>query len=158
MVLDRCPPPLDQATQTRLRSQRQRETRPEQRLRRELRVLGLTGYRVHRQLLPALRRTADVVFVGRRVAVFVHGCWWHGCRDHWKPPANNVGWWTRKVEENRRRDAETESALHGAGWAVVTVWEHEDPAIAAARVAEAILTVDARRAARSKQTTNMGTR
>lgn len=88
--------------------------------------------------IPGLRRTADVVFPSRRVAVFVDGCFWHGCPEHHRIPHANRGYWESKVERNRARDADTDSALRAAGWTVVRVWEHEDPVDAADRVEQAV--------------------
>jgi DNA mismatch endonuclease (patch repair protein) len=109
------------------------DTAPERLLRQELRKLGF-GYRLHRRPLPALRRSADIVFVGARVAVFVDGCFWHGCPDHKGMPQSNAAWWTEKIARNRERDSETDECLREAGWVSVRIWEHEDPIPAAARI------------------------
>jgi DNA mismatch endonuclease (patch repair protein) len=66
--------------------------------------------------------------------VFVDGCFWHSCPKHGTLPRANRAFWEAKLADNRRRDAETDSLLRQAGWEVIRVWEHEDPAIAAARV------------------------
>lgn len=117
-----------------MQAQRTRDTLPELALRSEL---FRRGYRYRLQLRPlaGLRRQADLVFPGRRVAVFVHGCFWHGCPEHATSPKANAEFWRAKLERNRERDAETMQLLHEAGWATVVVWEHEDPAEAADRVA-----------------------
>ncbi len=81
-----------------------------------------------------MRCTADIVFSRKKVAVFVDGCWWHGCPDHWAPPKANRVWWTRKIEINTARDRRNELALRSAGWMVVRVWEHESVEDAADRV------------------------
>ncbi len=109
-----------------------RNTDPEARVRRRLHADGLR-YRVHVRPLPQLRRTADIVFTRRRVAVFVDGCFWHGCPEHATKPKRNAEWWAAKLEANVKRDAETDRLLEGAGWVVVRVWEHEDPDVAASR-------------------------
>src|SRR5687767_13417638 len=129
-----CPPPLDQATVARMRAQRQRDTSPELALRQALRARGVVGYRLHRRPLASLRRTADLVFPGPKLAVFVQGCWWHGCSEHWRPPTNNAEWWTAKVNGNRHRDTETDQRLVEAGWRSVRIWEHEDVTEAAKRI------------------------
>lgn len=85
------------------------------------------------------------MFVRLRVAVFVQGCWWHGCPNHWAAPAANRDWWTQKVHLNRARDEDTDAALLEAGWAAVRVWEHEAPARAAERVAVILSARDGRR-------------
>ena len=111
-----------------------RDTAPELALRRELHRLGLRYY-VHRQPLQTLRRQADVVFPRNKVAVFVDGCFWHGCPEHGRREHRTNGWyWPAKIERNRQRDQDTDERLREAGWAVVRVWEHEDAHEAARRV------------------------
>lgn len=99
---------------------RSRDTSPEVALRREL-WHGGWRYRTH----VALPGTPDLVFHRRRVAVFVDGCFWHGCPEHYRAPAANAEFWVAKVERNSRRDARVDAALAAAGWRVVRVWEHE---------------------------------
>ena len=115
---------------SRMRRQRERDTACEMLLRRELFRRGLR-YRVHRRPLPPLRREADIVFPTERVAVFVDGCFWHGCAQHGTWPATNVEFWRSKIESNRGRDRDTDRRLQEVGWVVARVWEHEDPVIAA---------------------------
>jgi len=110
------------------------DTKPELALRRELHRRGLR-YRVGTAPLPGLRRRADVVFTRRRIAVFVDGCFWHRCPEHGTQPRNNFDWWQAKLDRNVERDRHTDAALLAAGWRVVRVWEHEDPAAAAAAIA-----------------------
>ncbi len=81
-----------------------------------------------------LRRTADVVFTKARVAVFVDGCYWHGCPEHHRPATKRGEFWQEKIAGNRARDADTNASLSAQGWAVVRVWEHEDPEAAADRI------------------------
>ena len=114
--------------------QRSRNTEVEMALRRALHASGLR-YRVHRRPVKGVRREADVVFGPTRVAVFVDGCFWHGCPEHATWPKNNAEFWRRKIEGNRARDLDTDARLAEAGWVAVRVWEHEDPAEAAARIA-----------------------
>ncbi|WTW98257.1 very short patch repair endonuclease [Streptomycetaceae bacterium NBC_01309] len=116
---------------------RGRDTKPERRLRSALHRRGLR-YRVSVRPEPALRRTADVVFVAARVAVFVDGCYWHGCPEHHRPSAKNADFWEEKITGNQARDAETTTALTAAGWTVVRVWEHEESEAAAERIAEIV--------------------
>lgn len=80
----------------------------------------------------------DVVFPVRRVAVFVDGCFWHGCPIHGTQPATNRTYWAQKIEANRHRDASATDALEADGWTVLRFWEHEDAAMAAERVLEAV--------------------
>jgi len=125
------------STSSRMSRQATRDTAPEKSLRRELRKLGL-GYRLNRRPVPALRRTADIVFVGARVAVFVDGCFWHGCPDHKGMPRNNGRWWAEKIARNQARDADTDARLRSVDWISVRIWEHEAPEVAASRIAEIV--------------------
>jgi DNA mismatch endonuclease (patch repair protein) len=120
----------------RMQTAPRRDTHCELALRSALHRLGLR-YRVDRKL-PGLRRRADLTFVRARVAVFVDGCFWHGCPRHVTWPKANAEWWRAKLEMNRRRDADTSRQLRRAGWRVVRVWEHELPARAAVRVARTV--------------------
>jgi DNA mismatch endonuclease (patch repair protein) len=95
-------------------------------------------YRVSKRPIPAVRCSADIIFTRAHVAIFVDGCYWHGCPDHYRPSSTNAGFWSDKINANRRRDAEVNRALEEAGWRVVRVWEHEDPFTAALRVAEIV--------------------
>nr|WP_248844717.1 very short patch repair endonuclease [Streptomyces anulatus] len=116
-----------------MRGNRSSDTRPEKLLRTLLYERGVR-YRVSYRPLPRLRRTADVAFPGPKVAVFVDGCFWHGCAEHCRWPATNEEFWRRKIEGNQARDANTNQALAEAGWTSLRVWEHEDPMEAADRV------------------------
>lgn len=127
------PLPLSPSVRARMRRQAVHDTRPEILIRRALRDHGL-GYRVHRRVVPGVRRSADIVFVGARVAVFVDGCFWHGCPEHYRRPGSNVGYWDAKVQRNVARDREVEALLADAGWTVLRAWEHEDPSAVADRV------------------------
>ena len=117
-----------------MQRQRTRDTGPELALRRLLHARGLR-YRVDSQPLPGLRRRADVVFGPAKIAVFVDGCFWHGCPDHGQRTTNaNQTYWADKVARNNTRDVETDEALTEAGWLSIRVWEHEDPEIVAEMV------------------------
>nr|WP_208619290.1 very short patch repair endonuclease [Amycolatopsis coloradensis] len=116
-----------------MRGNRGKDTKPEIRLRKVLHALGLR-YRVSIRPLSNLRRTVDVAFPGPRVAVFVDGCYWHGCPDHYRPATTNAEFWRKKIETNQERDLETTRRLEDAGWRVLRFWEHEDPESAACRV------------------------
>lgn len=113
--------------------QKSRDTRIEVALRRALHAAGLR-YRVHRRPVKGVRREADIVFGPARVAVFVDGCFWHGCPEHATWPRRNADFWRVKIEGNRARDQNTDLRLAEAGWLSVRVWEHETVADAAARV------------------------
>lgn len=120
-----------------MRGNRGKDTKPEVRLRKLLHARGLR-YRVSTNPVPGLRRTADVVFPGALVAVFVDGCYWHGCPAHYRPSTANSEFWENKIRRNRERDAETTKLLEEAGWRVVRAWEHEDPSQVATKVIELV--------------------
>ncbi len=107
-----------------MRAVRSRDTSPELAVRRMLRDLGFSGYRLHRKELPG---KPDVAFLGRRKAVFIHGCFWHGhdCPRGRRKPSTNTGYWLPKIERNRQRDAACLAALAGLGWSMLVVWECE---------------------------------
>lgn len=120
-----------------MQAQRERDTQPELALRRALFRRGLR-FRVHRRVVPGVRRTLDVVFPSARVAVEVRGCFWHACSKHATWPSHNAPWWRAKLEGNVERDAETERRLAADGWKLAVVWEHESPERAAARIARTV--------------------
>jgi DNA mismatch endonuclease (patch repair protein) len=111
-----------------------RDTTPERTVRRLLTGLG-ARYRLHRKDLPG---NPDIVMPGRKLAVFVHGCFWHGhdCARGARVPKQNRDYWTAKVARNVARDQRTREALTGAGWRVETIWECElkDEAAMSARL------------------------
>jgi DNA mismatch endonuclease (patch repair protein) len=88
--------------------------------------------------IPEIRRRADVVFPKERVAVFVDGCFWHGCPLHSRPAKKNAEAWSAKIKRNMERDAETNALLAAAGWTVLRIWEHDDLGAAAEAVAMAV--------------------
>jgi DNA mismatch endonuclease, patch repair protein len=121
-----------------MRGIRRRDTRPELALRSELHKRGLR-FRVDFPVpIEGRAPRPDVVFTQRRVAVFVDGCFWHGCPDHSSPPKQNQGYWGPKIARNIERDEEHDAKLNAAGWRVVRVWAHENPLQAADRVLAAI--------------------
>jgi DNA mismatch endonuclease (patch repair protein) len=120
-----------------MQSNKSRDTKPELALRSAVHALGLR-YRVGAKPLAGLRRTADLVFPTVRVAVFLDGCFWHGCPQHHTVASANAKFWADKVSGNRTRDRDTDARLEAAGWVSVRVWEHEDPADAALRVASVV--------------------
>ncbi|MCA2180812.1 very short patch repair endonuclease [Nonomuraea glycinis] len=120
-----------------MRGNKSRDTRPELALRSALHALGLR-YRVGVRPLPAVRRTADLVFPRDKVAVFLDGCYWHGCDDHYRPARQNSEFWLAKITANQSRDRETDCLLQEAGWISIRVWEHEPPGIAAFQIAEVL--------------------
>jgi len=129
--------PSSPETSARFRQVARRDTAPELRLRSELHRLGLR-YGIDRRPVPDLRRRADIVFRPSKVAVFVDGCFWHGCPDHMTWPAANAEWWRAKIGRNRSRDQDTDRQLEAAGWTSIRIWEHEDMRLAARRIAIAV--------------------
>jgi DNA mismatch endonuclease (patch repair protein) len=127
------------AARERMQNVSRKDTAPELALRRELHRRGLR-YFVHRRPLPSLRRQADFVFPRVKVAVFVDGCFWHGCPDHMGNLEKTNGWfWPAKIQGNRDRDADTNTRLSEEGWTPVRVWEHELADEAAERVTNEVL-------------------
>jgi DNA mismatch endonuclease, patch repair protein len=121
-----------------MQRQQTRDTAPELAVRRLIHAAGLR-YRIDVAPLPRLRRRADVVFGPARVALFIDGCFWHGCPDHGaRRTTANTEYWSTKVERNRARDCDTDERLRAAGWLSIRVWEHEDPQAVAAAVTLAV--------------------
>jgi DNA mismatch endonuclease (patch repair protein) len=114
---------------------RSRDTKPEIRLRKLLWLCGLRGYRL-RAKLPG---RPDIVFTRARVAIFVDGCFWHGCPTcgDGRAPSSNTGYWSAKRAGNKDRDARRTRELEVMGWTVVRLWEHDvmkDPEECIARI------------------------
>ena len=120
-----------------MQGNRSRDTAPELAIRRLLHAMGLR-YRVATRPLAGVRRTADIVFGPAHVAVFVDGCFWHGCPEHSSVPKTNTDYWQPKLQRNAERDRETDRLLTASGWLAIRVWEHEDPGKAARRIARAV--------------------
>lgn len=138
MSFPRSPPsPPSSAVSARMSRIPGRDTAPEIALRRIVHARGLR-YFVDRQPLQSLRRRADLVFPRLQIAVFVDGCFWHGCPDHGNRPQHNGEWWKQKIHRNRARDADTDGQLAQAGWTVIRAWEHDDPYDIADRIADAV--------------------
>lgn len=117
----------------RMQAARRRDTAPEMALRVALHRRGLR-YRVDAAVLDGIRRRADLVFSVARVAIFVDGCFWHGCPLHGTWPKANATFWRNKIMANKQRDADTDRRLRAAGWQVLRFWEHDDLAGKADRV------------------------
>jgi DNA mismatch endonuclease (patch repair protein) len=116
---------------------KRRDTEPELALRSELHRLGYR-FRVDFRL-DGTRRRADIVFPREQIAVYVDGCFWHGCPLHGTMPKQNREWWQAKLEANKKRDHETNDHLRAAGWVVLRFWEHEDPSASARQVGDVIV-------------------
>lgn len=112
------------AVRASMKANHRRDTKPELRLRSALFALGYR-YRVDLPLVAGgAHIRPDIVFTKRRVAVFVDGCFWHGCPDHCRRPKGHADYWHAKIEGNRARDARDTEALENSGWCVVRIWEH----------------------------------
>ena len=110
---------------------RSNNTSPELRVRYALHSLGVR-YRLDQTIALGGRKVRpDLVFRGARVALFVDGCFWHGCETHCRMPSSNVGYWNSKIDRNRARDRSVDEILGQNGWTVMRIWEHEDPMVAA---------------------------
>ena len=104
-----------------MRANRARNTGPERHLREALRQAGLGGYRLNWRKAPG---RPDIAYPGRKLAIFVHGCYWHHCpRCYPNLPKSNPEFWARKFELNRERDARKRRGLESVGWTVIEAWE-----------------------------------
>lgn len=113
-----------------MQANRRRDTKPELALRSILHARGLR-FRVDSVPFKGVRTRADIVFSKAKIAVFVDGCFWHGCPEHFILPKTNADYWSTKIAKNRDRDERVDWIMSEAGWAVIHVWEHEDPESAA---------------------------
>lgn len=129
--------PSSSEVSRRMAKVRQTGTGAEIALRRELYQRGLR-YRVDFEVLKKPRRIADIAFPGLMIAIFVDGCFWHGCPEHATWPKQNSEFWRQKIEANRARDADTNERLQSNGWAVLRFWEHESPTEAADIVVQTV--------------------
>lgn len=116
---------------------RQKGTSAEIGLRKALHAKGMR-YRLQVPLLTRPRRVADIVFSSTRVAIFVDGCFWHGCPEHASWPKSNANFWREKIETNRARDADTDQRLRSLGWTVIRIWAHENADDAADSIAQIV--------------------
>ena len=117
----RVPEASSVATRHVMQANRSKNTKPELRVRAALREAGLTGYRLHWKKAPG---HPDICFPGRRIAIFVHGCFWHRC-PYCSPsrPKTHPEFWEEKFDRNRARDARDNALLVSEGWTVMVVWE-----------------------------------
>ena len=131
------PGPSSAEVSRRMSGARRRDTAPEVALRRELHRRG-RRFRVAHKVPGNNRRTVDIAFPRHKLAVFVDGCFWHGCAEHGTAPRSNAAWWVAKLEANRARDGDTNRLLTEAGWRVLRIWEHTPPDEAADLVEDAL--------------------
>lgn len=127
-----CPQASSEHVRQFMSKQRTENTTPEVQLRKCLHALGVR-FRLHRRSLPG---TPDIVLPRLKLAIFVDGCFWHGCPEHGNLPKSNREWWRKKLRANAERDRKVESQLRDAGWEPLRVWEHEDPVEVAESIAE----------------------
>lgn len=131
---------VSEATRKSMQGNKGKNTKPELLMRRELRAAGYTGYRIHWKKAPG---KPDIAFPGRKIAIFVHGCFWHhheGCH-YATMPASNTEFWQAKFERNRQRDERVTAQLEAEGWKVIVIWECELKGDAMARTGEYLYSV-----------------
>ncbi len=122
-VLPRSPSASSASVTAAMKANTASNTSPEILLRQSLREQGITGYRLNWKKAPG---RPDVAFPGKKVAIFVNGCFWHHCPVCNLPlPKSNTEFWTQKFELNKERDREKVQTLEAAGWTVLVFWEHE---------------------------------
>lgn len=133
MVPPTVEPPVAAATRKTMQANRGRDTRPEVALRSALHSLGLR-FRVDHPLPFDRRRRADIVFTRVGLYVFLDGCFWHGCPEHFVTPKTRTSFWVNKINSNRARDQDTDTRLTAIGLQALRIWEHETVTKAAAAV------------------------
>jgi DNA mismatch endonuclease (patch repair protein) len=132
------PVPSSEAALRRMKAAKPRDTAPEKALRSALHRKGLR-FRVDERPIRGLNRKADIVFRSAKVAIFVDGCFWHGCPIHGTQAKANAEFWSQKIRQNQERDRDTTRRLRSEGWKVIRVWEHEDPEKAAEKIYRSIM-------------------
>jgi len=120
-----------------MQGNRGRDTKPELAVRKLVHAAGLR-YRVDARPEARLPRKADLVFRRSRIAVFVDGCFWHACPEHYVASKTRLSYWEAKIAGNRQRDAETTALLRERGWQVLRFWAHEDPEQVAQQIEAAV--------------------
>jgi|SRR5581483_2749107 len=133
--LPAAPPASTPAVRAVMQANKKRDTKPERAVRSALHARGLR-FRVNLRI--GTERSAprpDIAFTRAKIAVFVDGCFWHGCPEHGLEPRTNASYWSPKLARNRERDREDDEALEHLGWTVIRVWEHADPEEAADEIA-----------------------
>ena len=118
-----------------MQANRRADTKPELLIRASLHAQGYRFRKNFRIRVPGRIVHVDIAFPGRKLAVFVDGCFWHGCPTHRRTPSSNAGYWTPKLDGNIRRDELVTAALQAEGWNVLRIWEHVPIDAAVAEVA-----------------------
>ncbi|WP_426501592.1 very short patch repair endonuclease [Streptomyces sp. D54] len=134
------------AVSARMTRQRSRGSAAEVAVRRLLHAAGMR-YRVNVPVPGMPRRAIDIAFTKAKIAVFMDGCFWHGCPEHATHPKANAQWWRAKLDRNKAQDVETTDHLSADGWTVLRSWEHESPEDVADRVTACVIST--RRESRS---------
>jgi DNA mismatch endonuclease, patch repair protein len=137
-MLPPTPPASDEATRRAMRGNRRVDTLPEVTLRQLLHASGFRFRKDYRVAEGDIQVRADIVFPRQRLAVFIDGCYWHGCPEHCRMPTRNAEYWEAKIARNRARDTRVTKSLTDSDWRVLRIWEHEPAAQAALRVQEAL--------------------
>jgi len=132
------PSPSSDAAIKRMKAAKPTDTAPEKALRFELQRKGLT-FLVDERPIKELNRKADILFRYAKVAVFVDGCFWHGCPIHGTLSKANAEYWSNKIAQNKSRDLDTNHELKKYGWRVIRIWEHEDPELVSKMIFEIVI-------------------
>jgi len=119
----RSPKPLNETVSKYMRSNKSKNTKPEILFRKALWKAGISGYRLHWKKAPG---KPDIAFPGKKIAIFVNGCFWHRCpKCNLSLPKNNAAFWKKKFDRNVERDKEKKQALEQENWTVHVIWECE---------------------------------
>ena len=135
------PPVTNKATSNAMRANRRADTGPELAVRSLLHRRGYRFWKDFRIVEDAVRVRADIVFPSARLAIFIDGCFWHGCPEHHRMPASNLEYWKGKLARNLARDKLVTDGLKRAGWTVLRLWEHVDAREAAITIEEALVSL-----------------
>jgi DNA mismatch endonuclease, patch repair protein len=141
------PPASSDVVRQRMKGQARSNTAPELAVRRLLYARGVR-YRLHVPVPGLPRRSIDICLKGRKIAIFLDGCFWHGCPLHATAPKSNAAWWHTKLAANQQRDIETTAHLEELGWEVLRFWTHMTAEVIVDQVRDTIRTIDAMRALR----------
>lgn len=133
---DAIEPPVTPAVRRNMQANRGRDTGPEILIRSALHAMGLR-FRVGQPLPFDRRRRADITFTRVGLYVFIDGCFWHHCPEHFVMPKTRTDFWMTKILGNEARDAETNARIRETGGTVIRIWEHDNPAEAVARIVSA---------------------
>jgi DNA mismatch endonuclease (patch repair protein) len=127
------PSASSEAALRRMKAAKPRDTAPEKAIRSALHRMGLR-YSIDAKPVKELNRRADILFRSLKIAIFIDGCFWHGCPIHGTQAKANAEFWYTKINRNQERDVHTTEYLEKAGWKVIRVWEHEDPLVASKKI------------------------